>query len=35
LAFEAGMTLLIDREELEEMARLGSVSLVAVTADAP
>jgi len=35
LAFEAGMTLLIDREELEEKARTGSVSLVAVTAESP
>jgi DUF1009 family protein len=31
LAFEAGMTLLIDREELEEKARNGSVSLVAAS----
>ena len=33
LAFEAGTTLLIDREELEEKARSGSVSLVAVTSE--
>jgi hypothetical protein len=31
LAFEAGMTLLIDREELEEKARIASVSLVSAT----
>ena len=35
LAFEAGMTLLIDREALEETARTGSVSLVAVSSGFP
>ena len=35
LAFEAGMTLLIDREELEEKARIASVSLVSATSQSP
>jgi hypothetical protein len=35
LAFEAGMTLLIDREELEEKARIASVSLVSATFQSP
>lgn len=35
MAFEAGMTLLIDREELETLVRTLCVSLVAVDAESP
>jgi len=35
LAFEAGMTLLIEQQELESLARTRSVSLVSVDSDSP